>query len=109
MAAGKSQIMRWAARACPSRAVLTTGRGSSGAGLTVTAVKDPVSQGWALEAGALVRAREIHPLLGAVWVGMFMLLIASFLLSLMSKSVDGYAANARRCLAQLLACVHPQR
>ena len=38
-AAGKSQFMKYAARLSP-RAVVTTGRGSSGAGLTVAAVKE---------------------------------------------------------------------
>ena len=52
-AAGKSQFMKWAARLA-ERAVVTTGRGSSAAGLTAAAVKERGQ--WALEAGALVLA-----------------------------------------------------
>ena len=45
--------MQYAAKICP-RAVMSSGRGSSSAGLTATAVKD--GGHWALEAGALVLA-----------------------------------------------------
>ena len=52
---GKSQLMRFAVAVAP-RSVLTTGIGTTGAGLTCTAVKD--GNDWTLEAGALVLANE---------------------------------------------------
>ena len=50
---GKSQIQRYVSRLSP-RSVLTSGNGSSAAGLTAAAVKDGAN--WVLEAGALVLA-----------------------------------------------------
>ncbi len=52
----KSQILTYTANIAP-KAVYTSGKGSSAAGLTAAAVKDELSEGrWTLEAGTLVLA-----------------------------------------------------
>jgi replicative DNA helicase Mcm len=51
----KSQILRWVADVAP-RGVYTSGKKTTGAGLTATAVRDELGTGWNLEAGALVIA-----------------------------------------------------
>jgi replicative DNA helicase Mcm len=57
---GKSQVLRYASEVSP-RAVMTSGKGSSEAGLTVSAVRDSDMGGeeeWRLKAGAMVMADE---------------------------------------------------
>ena len=49
---GKSQILKYVSKLAP-RSVYTSGKGTSGTGLTAAAVRDELG-GWSLEAGALV-------------------------------------------------------
>ncbi len=49
---GKSQILKYVSKLAP-RSIYTSGKGTTGAGLTAAAVRDELG-GWSLEAGALV-------------------------------------------------------
>ncbi|RKP17998.1 MCM-domain-containing protein [Rozella allomycis CSF55] len=51
----KSQLLKYVAQIVP-RAVYTTGKGSSGVGLTAAVIKDPLTNSLVLEGGALVLA-----------------------------------------------------
>lgn len=56
-ATGKSEILQYVANELAPKGVFTSGGGTTGAGLTATAVKDEFGEGgWSLEAGALVMA-----------------------------------------------------
>lgn len=54
---GKSQMLKRAAIVAP-KARYVSGKGSSGAGLTASVVRDEFLSGWSLEAGALVLANR---------------------------------------------------
>lgn len=53
----KSQFLKYAEKIAP-RAVFTTGQGASAVGLTAYVRRNPISQEWTLEAGALVLADQ---------------------------------------------------
>ncbi len=52
---GKSAILQYIVRLAP-KAVFTSGKGTSGVGLTASAEKDELTGGWILKAGAMVLA-----------------------------------------------------
>jgi replicative DNA helicase Mcm len=53
----KSQLLKYVAAVSP-KARYVSGKGTSGAGITASVVKDEFLRGWALEAGALVLANK---------------------------------------------------
>ena len=53
--AAKSSLLQFVSKSAP-KARFVSGKGSSGAGLTASVIKDEFIRGWALEAGALVLA-----------------------------------------------------
>ncbi|MFW5704287.1 MAG: minichromosome maintenance protein MCM [Nanoarchaeota archaeon] len=53
--AAKSQMLKAATRIAP-KAMFVSGKSASGVGLTASVMKDDLTKGWALEAGALVLA-----------------------------------------------------
>ncbi len=56
-ATGKSELLQYVARELAPRGIYASGKGTSTAGLTATAVRDEFGEGsWTLEAGALVLA-----------------------------------------------------
>ena len=55
---GKSQILKYVSKLAP-RGIYTSGKGTSGVGLTAAAVRDDLG-GWSLEAGALVLGDKVN-------------------------------------------------
>jgi len=51
----KSQLLKWVSQVAP-RGIYTSGKKTTGAGLTATAVREEMGTGWTLEAGVLVIA-----------------------------------------------------
>jgi DNA helicase MCM9 len=86
---GKSQFLRFAAALCP-RAVLTTGVGTTSAGLTCAAVREGSGKEFALEAGALVLADK-----GVCWYVIADCLEASLMCRTHNRFVFFYFNNTQ--------------